>query len=157
MQTSNCVKDVFLRIGRDIKEYRWIVIAFVLWNIIVRTIFHAFCPFLIIFGIPCAGCGMTRAMWFILTGQVERGIRLNPSAPVWLFFLGYIFVMRYVFGKKIKGIYILLGIAVVISMGIYIYRMVTLFPGNPPLVFYYNCIMERVLPGYISELENMIR
>lgn len=150
------VKEIFFRLVRDIKEYRWIVVAFTIWNIIVRLLFHAFCPVLIIFGIPCAGCGMTRAIWFILNGQFERGMKLNPAAPLWLLFLGYVIFMRYVLGKKIKRVYVFLGVVVMISFVIYMYRMLAEFPANPPLVFHYNCVLEHICPGYIEKLKVLI-
>ena len=150
------VKGICFRLFRDIKDYRWIIVTFILWNVIVRSLFHAFCPVLIIFGIPCAGCGMTRAIWFVLTGQFERGIRLNPTAPLWIIFLGYMIFVRYVLGKKIKGVYKILGGVVVISFGVYIYRMVSVFPGEPPMVFHYKCILEYLFPGYIAKIKAVI-
>lgn len=156
MRLLNNMKEIPLRMLQDIKQYRWIIIAFALWNIIVRAVFHAFCPILIFFGVPCAGCGMTRAICFILTGQLERGMRLNPAAPLWICFVGYVIWMRYFLGRKVKGIYLLLSLIVTVTLLIYVYRMITAFPGNPPLVFHYNCILEKMFPGYIRKLKAWI-
>lgn len=151
------LKEVWSRVWKDIKQYKWLIFAFVIWNVIVRNVYQAFCPILIFFGIPCGGCGMTRAIWFILTGQFKRGMQLNPAAPVWIGILIYIVLVRYIFGKSMKRIYVYLGITVGISFAIYIYRMTALFPGNPPLVFYKNCIMEQIFPGYMEMLKNVMR
>lgn len=151
-----CAKEIWSRIWNDIKQYCWLLIAFVMWNVMIRSVYHAFCPILIFFGIPCAGCGMTRAIWFILTGQFERGMRLNPAAPLWICALIYVIVMRYLLGKKVKGIYMCLGIVVITSFVIYVYRMLTLFPGNPPLVFHRNCVLEQIFPGYMDVIKGLI-
>lgn len=151
------LRRIWSRVWKDIKQYKWLITAFVVWNVIVRSVFHAFCPVLICIGIPCGGCGITRAIWFILTGQFERGMQLNPVAPIWIGILLYVILVRYILGKSMKRIYVYLGIAVGISLAIYLYRMVTLFPGNPPLVFYKNCIIEQIFPGYMEILKNIWR
>lgn len=151
------LKEIWNRVWCDINQYKWLIIAFVIWNVIVRSVYHAFCPILIFFGIPCGGCGMTRAIWFILTGQFERGMQLNPAAPIWIGILLYVVLLRYSLGKSMKRIYLYLGTAVGISLVIYLYRMVTLFPGNPPLVFHKKCIMEQIFPGYMEMLKKVMR
>lgn len=153
---GNYLEGIWNRIWNDVKQYKWLIIAFAIWNVIVRSVFHAFCPILIFFGIPCGGCGMTRAICFILTGQFKRGMQLNPAALIWLGILFYIVFVRYFLGKRVKGICVCLGIAVGMSYVIYLYRMVTLFPGNPPLVFHQKCILEQIFPGYIKMLKNII-
>ena len=147
---------IWNRIWSDIKQYRWVIVAFILWNVVIRSTYHAFCPILIFFGVPCAGCGMTRAIWFCVTGQLERGMQLNPSALIWIVLLVYIMLMRYVLGRKMEGIYIGLGVAVGITFVVYIYRMLVVFPGSPPMVFHQKCILEQMFPGYIKMLKNII-
>lgn len=33
-------------------------------------------------GLPCPGCGLSRAAWALLHGEVAVAVRLNPLAPV---------------------------------------------------------------------------
>lgn len=133
------------RIKKDIKSFYPAVILLIIYNIIVRKMFHAFCPFLITTGFPCAGCGMTRAVFFILTGRIKRGISLNPAAPMWIIFLIWVLVERYLRGRIPKHVKAVLAVVVLITLGIYIYRMVNSFPGSPPLVFYKNNLISRIL------------
>ena len=121
------------------------MIAFLLYNIVVRTIFHAYCPFLIVTGFPCAGCGMTRAVFYILTGRIGRGMALNPAAPLWIVFLLLFFVERYVRGRMPGYIKLALVFVVLATFGIYLYRMICQFPGSPPLVYYRNNLIARTL------------
>ena len=47
-----------------------------------------FCPFHQLTGIPCPGCGGTRAALEIIDGHFENAFQINPLAPlVILFFL----------------------------------------------------------------------
>lgn len=141
--------NVLKRIIKDIKDFYPAMILFAVYNVMVRRVFHAFCPFLIVTGFPCAGCGMTRAVCCILKGQLERGMSLNPAAPLWIAFLIYFFTERYIIGNTPRICKIILGVVILITFAIYIFRMINFFPGNPPLVFYENNIISnifRVMP-----------
>ncbi len=129
----------------DIKAFYPAVIVFVMYNFVVRKIFHAYCPFLITTGFPCAGCGMTRAVFYILTGRIKRGMALKPAAPMWIVFLLWFFAERYLRGRTPKYVKAVLAMVVVITFGIYLYRMIHFFPGSPPLVFYRNNLISRAL------------
>lgn len=133
------------RIKKDIRNFYPAVIAFVIYNLMVRSIFHAYCPFLIATGFPCPGCGMTRAVFYLLAGQIKRGMALNPAAPLWIGFIICFFTERYLRGRTPKYLKILLAVVVLITVGIYFYRMAHFFPGSPPLVFYRNNLISRVL------------
>lgn len=137
--------EIFRRIWADVIQYKWGVIIFILYNIIVRKIFKAFCPSLILIGLPCAGCGLTRAVFYIITGRIKRGMMLNPSAPFWIITIIYFAICRYIVGRKGKGIYILLSVTCVVTIAIYVYRMIYMFPGDPPMVYYRRNILAKIV------------
>ena len=121
---------IIQRLLQDIKNYYIGVLIFILYSIVVRHIFHAFCPQLIIAGIPCAGCGMTRAIYYILTGHFQRGMDLNPAAPLWIIWFMLGAIERYVIGRNRKWILYLLACVCVVTLLIYVYRMSTQFPRS---------------------------
>lgn len=86
------------RLWKDLRDYRAAIVVFILYNVLARSLFHAFCPQLILTGFPCAGCGMTRAVFCFLTGQFSRAMKLNPAAPLWILFLSWFFYNRYARG-----------------------------------------------------------
>lgn len=133
------------RLKKDIQGFCPAAALFLIYNIIVRKIFHAYCPFLIMTGFPCAGCGMTRAVFYILTGRIKRGMLLNPAAPIWILFIVWFFINRYLRGRTPKHVKAVLAFVVLASLAIYIYRMINFFPGSPPLVFYRNNLISRML------------
>ena len=55
-----------------------------------------FCPFKALTGIPCPGCGMTRAMLSITKGDLQGAIGYNPFS----FFLLFMVVISIVPGKQ---------------------------------------------------------
>lgn len=141
------IQIVLERIWKDIKSFRAAILALILYNVIVRSVFHAFCPQLILTGFPCAGCGMTRAVFYIMTGRFARGMQLNPAAPLWILFLIWFFVNRYLRGLYSKNTTLWLGLVCAVTLGIYLYRMIHFFPGEPPLVYYRNNVLRRIFAG----------
>lgn len=150
------MKNIWKRIAADLRDYRIAILLILLWNIIIRKAFHAFCPFLILTGFPCAGCGMTRAVFHILTGSVRRGLALNPAAPFWIFWLAYFIGNRYVLGRSSKWALRLLGVVCVITFAIYLYRMITQFPGEPPMTYYRNNLIAKYR-RFLEELLQKVR
>ena len=119
---------ILKRIGRDIRQYKWAGAAFLIYYIVVKAVFHAFCPLLILTGLPCPGCGTTRALIYIFRGQFGRALQLNPCAFLMVLF----------------GVYF-----------VYIYRMVTEFPGYPPMTFRRDNILNRIFPFYNDFLRHL--
>ena len=69
---------ILKRIGRDIRQYNWAGAAFLIYYIVVKAVFHAFCPLLILTGLPCPGCRTPRVIINIFRGQFGRERHLNP-------------------------------------------------------------------------------
>lgn len=149
-QAKKRMGQIGKRIEKDIREYGMFGVALAGYYLVSKWLFHAFCPLVIISGIPCPGCGMTRAFLFFLTGQWTRGWNMNPLALAWLALAAYIAVMRYGFGKKAKGAlpfaYGIIGLMVLF----YGYRMLRYFPGWPPVSYTGGNLLEQFLPGYRS-------
>jgi hypothetical protein len=55
-----------------------------------------FCPFKVLTGIPCPGCGMTRAILSIIKGDFHGAFGYNPFS----FFLLFVVVLSAVPGKQ---------------------------------------------------------
>lgn len=140
--------EVWCRIKKDVKAYWGFVLLFVIYSVTVKRLFHAFCPSVIVAGLPCPGCGMTRAVLAFLTGEFERGMRMNPLGIAWILWAVCFAVMRYGFGKKPKGLMTAAGVIVVLMVAVYVWRMYLYFPGEPPISYTPGSILERMVPGY---------
>ncbi len=149
------LKQIFGRIWKDIYDYKAVIVAFSIYYILVHLLFHAFCPSVLLTGFPCAGCGMTRAMFFLLTGQFWRSWNLNPMALPILLFIVYCMRMRYIGGRRVKGFKTGLCILCVCMLMVYGYRMYTIFPNRPPYVYTSNNLMERCFPFYREILHRL--
>ena len=142
------VKTVWGRIASDMKEYGMAGVALILYTFFVNLVFHEFCPMIIFCGLPCAGCGVTRAAVYLVTGRWRQAWQMNPVIfPIALtavYFAGN----RYLLGRKVKGIKGLLALIMVLLVVIYLLRMYLYFPNREPYVYtpdnllsqFINCI-----------------
>ncbi len=116
------------RLGEDIYHLRYALLGIGIYYVTVHLLFGQFCPMMILLHLPCPGCGMTRAMILVLSGQWEAAWNLQPLVFGWmglaLLFVGY----RYLLGKKPKFLTGLLVILLAGTLLLYVYRVWTGFP-----------------------------
>ncbi len=128
------ILPVYNRIKKDIVNNRVEISLFCGIFILFFVIFKEVCPTQILFGLPCPGCGLTRAGVLLLRFRFVQAWEMHPFIYVWLFFILYLCYNRYIRGKKAKALLPLL-IVITISMFIfYIYRMCRYYPDVEPMV-----------------------
>lgn len=151
------IRKITNRIQADLKGFCFAFLAVLVYYLIMHALFDAFCPLLILTGVPCAGCGLTRAAFFLAAGQAGRALSINPSiVPVLLFAL-YCGYFRYIKGSRIKGFGAALGILIMCMLVIYGYRMYLYFPDRAPYTYMENNIAARWIPGYGEWIVNFIK
>lgn len=120
------------------KRYHKIFEGLILLFIVL--VFFYKCPIKIITGIPCPGCGMTRAC-IMAFYDIKSAFYMHPLFPCCFIFAGGIFV------KKIReniSYTHFTYIAIFLLLAVYIWRMLMFFPSVEPME--YN---EKNLLGFI--------
>ncbi|MBO5093641.1 MAG: DUF2752 domain-containing protein [Lachnospiraceae bacterium] len=146
---KNRIQFIWERIRNDVTSYRDVIAALLLYYAAARIIFHAFCPMVIATGLPCPGCGLSRAAWFLLIGQFARAFSMHPMAVWWLLLTVYFGVNRYVTGRGVTKLFLAaLTVVCIATIVVYAYRMLTLFPDRPPMSYTGRNLLERWIPGY---------
>lgn len=140
------VREVCGRVAADIRKYGIAAVIYALYALLVELLFGAFCPLVIFCGIPCPGCGVSRAALCLLTGRWRQAWQFNPMIfPIALaaaYFLGN----RYLLNRKARGMKAIL-IALVASLVIvYGVRMYLYFPDRPPYVYRADNLLARFFP-----------
>ena len=104
-----------------------------------------------------------RPGWGVLTGQFEKAFHYNACIYLWIPIGVYFFWKRYVKCSEqcnkqcskrcCMWMPQLLAAAGVIMIIYYLYRMMFLFPGEEPLIFFSDNMLGRVIPVYNEIIE----
>lgn len=139
------VKLICGRLWHDIKSnYVGAVIALAVW-IMIDHIFGTVCPTRLLFGVPCPGCGMTRALINILLLEFKEAFEYHLFIYVWIMFGAYCVWFRYIKGVRIRYFKQLL-ISIIVAMLVYYgYRMYTFYPGVEPINYTKGNLLERII------------
>ncbi len=89
------------------------------------------CLFKMVTGFPCPGCGLTRAFLSILHFDFKASFFYNPSWPVVILIVLVIFFSPTKLGKTLMHSKIFWAFSIGIIFGLYIYRMINIFPNYP--------------------------
>lgn len=116
----NMVKEKYLN-SRTLKE---LAKKGIMFGMIILLYAFVGCPIRWAFGIPCAGCGMTRAVTALLHGDIAAALHFHP-----LVFLLPIGVCVYFFRTRIPKNVITVLTTVVLAAFIIVY-LVRLFIGS---------------------------
>lgn len=137
-------KEISSAIRRDWDSYKTGLLIAAAIMAGLSLLGHGLCPSRELLGLPCPGCGLTRSVLLILRGQWVQSWRLQPFGYAWLV-LAVVFVLdRYVLEtrqKLWKGLLVVICIGMV---GLYGYRMITLFPHTEPMTYYEGNLMQRI-------------
>lgn len=138
------MKDVIRRVKRDLYQYRWSIIGLLLYYIIVNLFFDTICPFANLTGIPCPGCGMTRALVLLLQGDLKQSVQYHPLLIPILCLVIWFCWKRYIKGENIKRstpILITVAFALFIT---YFIRMCNYYPNEIPMIYRENNILHYI-------------
>lgn len=129
------MKTVCGRIAADVRQYGMAGAALLLYTVVVNLVFHAFCPLVIFCGLPCPGCGITRATVCFMTGRWQQAWQLNPVIFPIMAAMVYFAWNRYLLGRKARGLRWILVLIAVLLIGAYLVRMDLYFPDREPYVY----------------------
>lgn len=134
------IKEKMLEIGKavwkDIKNIKWALLAILLYYILTRILFREFCPMRIITGLPCPGCGATRAGLYVLTFRFKEAWQMNPTIFLWILYILYFLWQRYIGKNRRKLSNILLVFVCLCAIMCYIIGMLYYFPHREPYTYY---------------------
>ena len=138
------------KLKSDIKQIAIPIIAISLYILLGNLIMSKRCPMRMLFGIPCPGCGTTRAFLFLIQGKFSEAAISNP---LWIYIVvsGTIFLFNRYFVTSTsvsesitKILKIFIVVAVTLCIVYYIYRMIYWFPDKAPMVYDPENLLERL-------------
>lgn len=139
------LKNAVKLLWKDIKNLKTPLIISVIFLGFMELVLHNGCLFVVLTGFPCPACGLTRAGVHVVKGEWAWACKLNFMIfPIIILSLAAI-VYRYFLQKSLKSLRKYLIVIILAMIVYYIYRMITQFPGEPPMTYYYsNFILKLV-------------
>ena len=95
-------KTIIKSVLSDINKCRIPVLIITIYMIATNVIFGYCCPYRIMFGKLCPGCGLTSAVIHIIKFEFHKATECNISVYAWLVLIGYAILVRYIFPKQQK-------------------------------------------------------
>lgn len=135
-------KEIFIN---DMKHAKWAVLLVFAYFVLLRKLFVTTCPAVLITGLPCPGCGMTRALLRLLHFDFAGAWRIHPFVYVILIFVIWFGIRRYIMGvKETQKVWKIAAVIGILMIMFYIWRMLRYFPGDPPMSYYYGNLLLRI-------------
>ncbi|MCT4598244.1 MAG: DUF2752 domain-containing protein [Vallitalea sp.] len=130
------------------------IILVIYFAIVFITKSRTKCFFKNLVGVPCPGCGLTRAYKMFFIGNIEKAFYYHP-----LFLLIPLLVMLYISNimiknnrlKKVSEIIYLISTILFISL--YIIRFIKYFPKIQPMNFY----EKGLLPSIVHKIKILLK
>lgn len=135
---------------KDVHTAFPVLVVVVLIIILSNAILGKICALRMLAGIPCPGCGLTRAFLLLSQGDIKTATEMHPFwIPIVfvlvLFVVGRYFIENKEKRRKIFHIIKLLAILIVIGMfALYVYRMINFYPDVEPMVYDKDNILNKV-------------
>jgi hypothetical protein len=125
----------------------WGVLAFiVLYTIFAINFLGTGCFFASTIGIPCIGCGGTRAAFALMHGELRESLHFHPLLlPAVIIFAAYFGLLLFkgnAAANKLNKAMLVFTVAAVI---LYIVRMILYFPNAEPMTYNFDSILGRII------------
>ena len=129
---------IFKEISRNIKKYRIFIIVIIFYLLAFQLIdpHGPNCLIKRTLGIPCPGCGMTRATYYLFTFQFSEAFFYHPLVFLMPLIVSTFLLNGYGIFKTLFESKIFWGIIIVSFVAVYIIRMYLYFPHTEPMDYY---------------------
>ena len=130
----------------DIKSARWAIIFIIAYFALFRRVIYTICPVVLLTGYPCPGCGLTRATLKLLRFDFHGAWEMHPFIYMIVVLAVFFCVNRYCLNDKYwKILRVMVIVTAIMMIAFYIWRMITMFPEETPMTYYYNNCLKKIL------------
>lgn len=129
------MKEAGRRILEDLRNYGLGLLLAAAYVLGANFLGVSSCPMALLTGLPCPGCGMTRAALLFLQGHWKAAWQMHPFFYIVFVLAVLAFIQRYLMGRKILAARQEVIAVAVLAMVFYAYRMATVFPDRPPMTY----------------------
>jgi len=134
---------VVKRIIYELKQMRAAIFAILVYAVLANYFFGYMCPSMAIAGLPCPGCGLTRAALYLSLLDFKGALHFNPMV---FFALPLIaaYAIIYIRGGDLKRLFYPTAVIIIVAFFVFFIRLKHGF-GAEPLVINRNALIFRLL------------
>ncbi len=129
------IQEIWMRIRQDLKTYHRGLFLAAAYPGITSALGIPVCPMVLFWGLPCPGCGMTRAALLFFKGKWNTAWQMHPFFFVLLVLAAVAAAFRYGAGRSMPGFKRIVPAVLILSILFYVYRMIRYFPGQEPMTY----------------------
>lgn len=122
------------------RRFIFSVIAVTVYFILANLGFGYFCPSMVVIGLPCPACGMTRAFFELFTGGFTESLKMNP-----MLLPSIAYIVYYIYSKKKRVFWVVSIIFFAVLFGTYSLGMQKYFPYREPYVLNERALVAEVI------------
>lgn len=138
--------DNITQVKTDSKMAKWAVMYIIAYFVVLKRFFYSTCPVVILIGYPCPACGMTRAVFHLLNFEFRAAFETQPFVYFIVLLIVIFAFNRYILLRKTPEWLKWMTIIVLFGMIVfYVWRMITVFPGEPPMSYYSENLLAKML------------
>ncbi len=119
----------------DLRQCGKALLLFALFMGLLEVLLGKTCFFRILFGIPCPGCGLSRAAVLLIRGCFPESLSVHPFLIPLILSLAVGAGERYLLGRPPRMFAAALSLCFAGMAILYIYRMRRDFPDTPPMLY----------------------
>lgn len=144
MNRKKWLKKTIGMLKSDLWSIRYVVLVLAAYFFLAWKVCYSSCPFVMITGFPCPGCGLSRAGFALLRGEFSQAWYFNPFIYGISLLVIVFLIRRYLLHKEAKSLQKWLILLLAGMLVFYIYRMLRYFPGDPPMSYYPGNLLNRI-------------
>lgn len=127
-------------ISKILKSSLFWIVLYLIYALIMHILKLESCPVKLLIGLPCPGCGMTRAVICLLKLDFKGSFRYNALWLILLFIVVVAILKKYGIFKKLyysRVFWMVIGATI---LTYYILRLIYVYPNEPMDYYYFNLL-----------------
>lgn len=127
-------------ISKILKSSLFWIVLYLIYALIMNILKLESCPVKLLIGLPCPGCGMTRAVICLLKLDFKGSFRYNALWLILLFIVVVAILKKYGIFKKLyysRVFWMVIGATI---LTYYILRLIYVYPNEPMDYYYFNLL-----------------
>jgi hypothetical protein len=143
-KTTDIAKIKLEQVRKNLLSTWFVWLGMLLFIVVSEIIFKSACVFSAFTGIPCPGCGTTRAFSALFNGDFALSFHFHPMAIPLVFVILFLIYIYFTHLKTPKHVTYVVWAFFIMYISIYIIRMIMFFPDEEPMTIRENSVLPRL-------------